>query len=89
VGIIFALAEQAETKSSIARTPNAKGLERRNGKPWTPRQITAILSRSDLYRDGCFSYGDASGTDDRLAILEPSHEIDAQGHDVRDSSTSD
>jgi DNA invertase Pin-like site-specific DNA recombinase len=69
VRIIFALAHQEETKSSIARTLNSKGLERRNGQPWTPRQVTAILSRSDLYRDGCFRYGEASGTDDRLAIV--------------------
>jgi site-specific DNA recombinase len=71
VRMIFALADQEETKSAIARTLNAKGLERRNGKLWTPRQVTAILARTDLYRNGFFRYGEASGADDQLALVRP------------------
>jgi hypothetical protein len=67
VRMIFDLTEQEETESEIARTLNAKGLERRSGKPWTPRQVAAILARNDLYRNGCVRYSDVTGADDRLA----------------------
>lgn len=69
VRMIFGLAERDESKSAIARTLNMKGLDRRNGKDWTPRQVTAILARFNLYRDGSFRYGKVNGADDRLAFL--------------------
>ena len=66
VRMIFALAEWEERKSAIARTLNAKRLKRRNGEPWASRQVTAILARADLYRNGSLRYGEASGADARL-----------------------
>lgn len=57
------------TCSGIARVLNGKGLGRRNGKPWTQRQVSAILQRLALYRDGVIRYGEINGQDNRLALL--------------------
>lgn len=46
-----------------------KGLERRNGKPWTQRQVAAILGRSLFYGEGMLRYGEASGQNKGLALL--------------------
>src|SRR3989442_15600887 len=40
---IFALAAQGIRAPAIAKSLNAKGLVRRNGKPWTQRQVNAVL----------------------------------------------
>ncbi len=69
VRTIFELDEWGEARSGIARVLNEKGRGRRNGKPWTPRQIAAILGRRSLYADGLVQYGEANGQDEGLALF--------------------
>jgi len=69
VRIIFEFAGRGETSSQIAAALNQKGLERRNGKSWTQRQVAAILSRCAFYREGVLRYGEAEGKDESLALL--------------------
>jgi site-specific DNA recombinase len=89
VRMIFALAEQERTRSGIARALNAKGLERRNAKPWTPRQVNAILARTALYRNRRFRYGEASGTNGQLALVESDRDTEAKVHSISNSAASD
>ena len=70
VRMIFELAERGQTSSGIARVLNEKGLERRNRKPWTQRQVVAILSCQLLYADGVLRYGKVSGQNKGLSLLE-------------------
>ena len=67
---ILILAERGQSSSGIARVLTEKGLERRNGKPWTQRQVTAILRRDQFYRDGVIRYGQACGQNKSLALFE-------------------
>lgn len=67
--MIFELVERRGTASSIARELNDKGLARRNGKPWTQRQVAAILERQVLYREGVIRYGEATGQNAQLGLL--------------------
>ena len=69
VRTIFELASRGETGSKIARALNDKGLGRRNGKPWTPRQAAAILVRRAFYAEGMLRYGEVHGQNDRVALL--------------------
>lgn len=69
VRMLFALADGGASRSAVARSLNAKGLRRRNGKPWTPRQVAAVLARARLYRDGVVSYGDVRGQRDAVRLL--------------------
>lgn len=66
---IFELVCRAETASQIARALNQNGFERRNGKPWTRRQVSAILRRRTLYCDGLIRYGEAAGHDSGLRLF--------------------
>lgn len=69
VRMIFELVERGGTASSIARELNDKGLARRSGKPWTQRQVAAILERQVLYREGVIRYGEATGQNAQLGLL--------------------
>jgi site-specific DNA recombinase len=69
VRMIFELAERRESASGIARALNDKGLERRNGKPWTQRQVAALLEREKFYRGGIVRYGVCEGRNENLVIL--------------------
>ncbi len=69
VRLIFELAARGETKSAIVKALETEGLVRRNGKPWTRRQVSAILGRKDLYREGLLRYGETSGQDRSLALV--------------------
>jgi site-specific DNA recombinase len=69
VRTVFELAAHGETGSGIARALNARGLTRRNGKPWSQRQVSAILHRRALYRDGTIRYGQVDGQDKGLALV--------------------
>ena len=53
----------------IAGVLNKSEFTRRNGKLWTPRQVSAILTRRPFYYDGMIRYGEASGQNPRLAAL--------------------
>ena len=66
---IFELAERGESASAIARILSAKGLERRNGKSWTQRQVAAVLAHHRFYREGVLRYGEAEGQAVELALL--------------------
>ncbi len=69
VRLIFALAERDETSPTIADMLGARRLVRRNGKPWTRRQVAAILSRRAFYREGVLRYGGATGKNDECALV--------------------
>jgi site-specific DNA recombinase len=68
--MIFELASCGRSGSAIAGVLNDQGSPRRNGKPWTQRQVAAVLSRRRLYRDGALRYGEAAGQNRRLVIVE-------------------
>jgi len=69
VRLIFELAAGGDTKSTIARVLAQRGLRRRNGKPWTRRQVSAILTHAPLYRDGIVRYGEVDCSRPELALL--------------------
>jgi len=70
VRMVFELAERGETNSGIARALNDDGLERRNGKPWTPRQVGVVLQRQAFYRQGAIRYGEVTGQNAQPGLLE-------------------
>ena len=55
VRTVFELAEEGETPSAIVRILSVKGLGRRNGNPWTQRQVAAILWLVSQKCHGCGS----------------------------------
>jgi len=65
---ILRLADKAQTGSAIARRLNMSGSKRRNGKPWTQRQVTAIISRRLAYEEGRVRYGVANGYNKALVL---------------------
>jgi len=67
---ILELASSGKSASEVARRLNDNRLVRRNGRPWTPRQVSAVLSRRELYREGILRYGEATGQDKGLSIVE-------------------
>lgn len=69
VRLIFKLANEGNSRSRIARTLDEEGKGRRNGKPWTARQVSAILSRRQLYEEGTVRYGEVAGKDEGLILL--------------------
>jgi len=62
-------AERGKTASVIAKALSEKGLERRNGKPWTQRQVAAILARERFYKDGALRYGDVTSENKNFVLL--------------------
>ncbi|MBI3825616.1 MAG: recombinase family protein [Candidatus Rokubacteria bacterium] len=68
---IFELAARGGTKSAIAKGLEADDLIRRNGKPWTRRQVSAVLHRKDLYQHGVIRYGEALASIPALIIAAP------------------
>jgi site-specific DNA recombinase len=69
VKLIFALASEGKSGRQIACCLNEKGFQKRNGSLWTQRQISAILSRENLYRKGVIKYGEVLGKNQGLIIL--------------------
>jgi site-specific DNA recombinase len=69
VRVIFELAERNLTRSGIARVLNEKGGARRNGEPWTQRQVSAVLARKILYAEGVLRYGEVNGQNKGLALI--------------------
>lgn len=53
----------------VAELLNRQGFMRRNGKPWTQRAVSAILSQEPLYRHGQIRYGEAQGNNGDFVIL--------------------
>lgn len=66
---IFTLKARGYYDQVVADELNRKGRVRRNGKPWTQRQVCQILHRVRLYREGLIRYGEVSGENRNLAIL--------------------
>lgn len=66
---IFELASSIGRAAGIADVLNAQGVPRRNGKPWTRRQVSAILDRRTLYEKGTLRYGEIQGQNPHLIIL--------------------
>jgi site-specific DNA recombinase len=69
VRMIFALSEVGQGATAVARALNEQGLARRNGEPWTQRQVAAVLARRGFYRDGLIRYGPVTTLNDSLALL--------------------
>ncbi len=70
INIVRLIFQAADLKiKHIPRVLNQKDFTRRNGKPWTARQVSAILAHRPFYYDGMIRYGEASGHNQRLAVL--------------------
>jgi len=69
VRTIFGLAARGRASSAIATALNSLGLPRRNERPWTRRQISAVLRRRTLYESDVLRYGDVAGQDSGLALF--------------------
>ncbi len=67
VRLIFQAAD-LEVKDIVGAL-NKHAFTRRNGMPWTARQVSAILARRPFYYDGMIRYGEASGQNPKLAAL--------------------
>lgn len=67
---IFNLADEGHRGQEIADELNSRGHSRRNGSPWTQRQVSKILSRQKLYREGLLHYGEISGKNSSLSIIK-------------------
>lgn len=70
VRLIFAKAGQGHSPSTIAGFLTGRGLRRRNGKPWTRRQVSAIFSQKALYQSGAVRYGDVEGQNPSLIVVD-------------------
>jgi len=68
VRLIFSERAQKNLQN-ITKFLNEQGFMRRNGKPWTQRAISAILSREALYREGIIKYGQIQGKNVAFVIL--------------------
>lgn len=54
---VYALASHQHTGQAIADDLNRHGFTRRNGNPWTQRQVCRILWNKSLYLEGHLHYG--------------------------------
>jgi DNA invertase Pin-like site-specific DNA recombinase len=68
VRLIFDLAQSGLSGSSIASVLNEQGGQRRNGKPWTQRQVAAVIARRALYSEGVLRYGSVESRDKGLVL---------------------
>lgn len=69
VRTVFEMSDKGDAASVIVRPLSAKGLERRNGKPWTRRRVAAILARRQCYAEGLFRYGQVEGRASEPVLL--------------------
>lgn len=67
---IYALSAQGYTGQAISDALNECGYVRRNEKPWTQRQVCRILWNNKLYQKGIFHYGEATGENNTLIIID-------------------
>ena len=67
---IFLCGRRGLSRSEIADALNRSGSQRRNGKPWISRQVSSILGRRPLYESGDIQYGEVSGTNKSLILLD-------------------
>ncbi len=69
VRAIFTLDSQGKGHREIAASLNEQGHRRRNGTAWTQRQVSAILGRQNLYREGIIKYGAVIGKISELIMI--------------------
>ena len=69
VNRIYELASLEMSGQLIAEELNRLGHRRRNGSPWTQRQVCRVLNQERLYKGGLVRYGDVSGEGKIAAIL--------------------
>jgi site-specific DNA recombinase len=69
VNRIYELASHGLSGQAIAEDLNRHGHRRRNGSPWTQRQVCRVLHQKMLYKDGVVRYGDVSGEGKLTALL--------------------
>ncbi len=67
---VYALGHQSMNGQGIANELNRNGYTKRNGRPWTQRQIHRILHRESLYREGVIRYGEVRGLNKEFLIGE-------------------
>lgn len=70
VRLIFELAGRGEPAAQIAEILNAQGAVRRNGQPWSRRQVGAVLNRKELYAHGTIRYGEVRGQSPSLIVVD-------------------
>jgi site-specific DNA recombinase len=68
IRLIFSF-DGSKSGQEIADYLNEKGHRRRNGSPWTQRQVWSIQNREDLYRRGIIKYGEVMGENKDLVIV--------------------
>ena len=73
VKTIFELAALGKRSSTIAVRLTDQAFRMRNGKPWTRRQVSAILQRKAFYQSGVVHYGDTLGQNPALIIAVKEH----------------
>lgn len=66
---IYNLANLGQKCQQIADYLNSQGYRRRNKKEWSQRQIWSILHREKLYKEGVVKYGQATGKNKKLIII--------------------
>jgi len=59
----------SKSGQEIADYLNQKGYQRRNGSPWTQRQVWSIQNREDLYQRGIIKYGEVRAENKDLIIV--------------------
>ena len=70
VRLIFRFHSQGFKDQEIAIRLNARGYRRRNGTPWTQRQVWAIVHRGALYAEGVIKYGAVVSKNAGLILLQ-------------------
>jgi hypothetical protein len=58
--------------TGVVHVLNEKARLRRNGTPWTQRQVASVIARGDFYHDGATRYGAVPGVSERLVFLSRS-----------------
>lgn len=66
---IYLLRGQGKDCREIAGLLNERGYRRRNGRHWTQRQVSAILEREELYKEGVIRYGQIRGKSADFVVL--------------------
>lgn len=69
VRAIFDLADHRLGRAAIAAELNDRGLRRRNGQPWSQRQVAAIIARRGAYARGVVRYGTVEGVNGALVLV--------------------
>ena len=69
IRLMFQLNAAGFKDQEIATTLNDQGYQRRNGTPWTQRQVWRILHRRALYAEGVIKYSNVMSKNAGLILL--------------------